>query len=368
MTLPSALDHLLATHRPPPTAPIVDEVWDLLAATARGGKHLRGTTLIRAHHALGGAAPEAAMTLAAATEILHAGLLVQDDVLDHDLVRRGQPNLAALAARSASAAGSGTPSASAWADAAGVLAGDLALGVAYTETALLPVPGAQRSAVVQLLARTLRETITGELGDLALQYRLVDDSPATRTAVARAKTARYTFAWPLLAGAILANAPTPVLDALEDAADDLGLAYQLADDLGGTFAAGVPSDLRERKQTLLMAEGIRLDPRGSPASLGGSGRAAELDAAEAREIQGWLHRSGAVDATARRARAALTTVRRRAADTAGAAVVVRQLADRLEAMLDGTLDTVAARAAEVDEAATVDAPPAEAATVGGPPH
>src|SRR5438128_1739928 len=76
--------------------------------------------------------------------------------------------------------------------------------------------------------------------------------------VQRLKTGSYTFELPLLLGAILANAHAHVFDALSAYARPLGQAFQIADDLLGTFGSpeetgkSHASDLREGKRTLLV--------------------------------------------------------------------------------------------------------------------
>lgn len=76
--------------------------------------------------------------------------------------------------------------------------------------------------------------------------------------VAHDKTAAYSFEAPLLAGAALAGASAPARAAFGAAAGDLGLAFQLVDDLIGTFgtrrqAGRAPgADLREAKRTPLI--------------------------------------------------------------------------------------------------------------------
>ena len=73
------------------------------------------------------------------------------------------------------------------------------------------------------------------------------------------KTAYYTFIAPLQSGAIAAGAPEPTLECLYDYGKHMGLAFQAADDVLGTFGAQKQSgkstqdDIREGKITLLAA-------------------------------------------------------------------------------------------------------------------
>ena len=70
------------------------ELWDALAAATDGGKRFRPLMVITAYDALGGDDHEAAANVGAAFELLHTALIVHDDVIDRDFVRRGGPNVA----------------------------------------------------------------------------------------------------------------------------------------------------------------------------------------------------------------------------------------------------------------------------------
>src|SRR5690606_25215886 len=59
-----------------------------------GGKRMRPRLVLLAHDAYSEASNEAIIATAAAWELLHACLLVHDDIIDRDFVRHGQPNIA----------------------------------------------------------------------------------------------------------------------------------------------------------------------------------------------------------------------------------------------------------------------------------
>jgi geranylgeranyl diphosphate synthase type II len=75
----------------------------------------------------------------------------------------------------------------------------------------------------------------------------------------RLKTAVYSFECPLQAGAVLAGAPEPVVVALGVFGREVGIAYQIVDDLLGVFGLEAETgkttigDLREGKRTVLIA-------------------------------------------------------------------------------------------------------------------
>ena len=95
--------------------------------------------------------------------------------------------------------------------------------------------------------------------------QLLDVLKASETEkVHQLKTAGYTVAGPLCLGATLGGASSDLLDALRRFAQPLGVAFQLRDDLLGTFGAaletgkGVGSDLRAGKRTMLVTLAERL--------------------------------------------------------------------------------------------------------------
>ena len=129
--------------------------------------------------------------------------------------------------------------------------------------------------------------------------------------VQRLKTGSYTFELPLRLGALLAGAAPQVLAALTGYALPLGQAFQIADDLLGSFgdpaATGKTnaSDLREGKRTLLVARALEMASAEDAARLrAGLGRP-DADPDELREI---LRRSGAADAARRSLTKASNTV------------------------------------------------------------
>lgn len=79
----------------------------------------------------------------------------------------------------------------------------------------------------------------------------------------RLKTATYTFEAPLRAGALLAGASPDTAGHLAHAGSQMGVAYQVVDDILGTFGdpeltgKSAEADLREGKATVLTAHGAR---------------------------------------------------------------------------------------------------------------
>jgi geranylgeranyl diphosphate synthase type I len=106
------------------------------------------------------------------------------------------------------------------------------------------------------------EVLAGQFLDVLAQAE-GDESAATALAVARMKTAAYTVERPLHLGAALAGADARTVSAVRRFGADIGVAFQLRDDIlgvyGDTQATGKPAgdDLREGKRTLLVALGMQ---------------------------------------------------------------------------------------------------------------
>jgi geranylgeranyl diphosphate synthase, type I len=255
-------------------APGLDAISDLLA----GGKRLRpafcywgwraaggGAPAARSDHAdhagpAGAAGEEHILIAAAALELLHAGALVHDDVMDGSATRRGQP---AVHRRFAAhhAAGGWRGSADSFGTGAAILLGDLLLGWSgeLLRASGLPAAALRRGQPVLDAMRT--EMIAGQYLDL-LGQAAGTGTVASALRVVRYKSAKYTVEGPLLLGAALAG-PAGTASRLAAACSaygiPLGVAFQLRDDVLGVFGdpaeTGKPvtDDLREGKRTVLVA-------------------------------------------------------------------------------------------------------------------
>ena len=241
----------------------------------RGGKRLRGALVLLGHQA-GGGDGESAFDASIGVELLHAYLLIHDDFMDRDTERRGGRTLH-VALGGDHLAGS-----------LAILLGSLCQAWAYE---LIGERGAR------IVTRTLEEVTLGQMADLRAPRQAALDAAGVLE-VQRLKTGSYTFELPLLLGAILADAHSHVFDALSAYARPLGQAFQIADDLLGTFGSpdetgkSDAGDLREGKRTLLIARALEMaSPADAAALRAGLGDAA-ADVARLRDI---IRRSGAAD-------------------------------------------------------------------------
>jgi geranylgeranyl diphosphate synthase type I len=226
----------------------------LRALAMRGGKRFRPVLIAAAYEACGGrgeradagALSESVVLAGVAIELLQAYLLIHDDWMDGDDVRRGGPSVHAML-RSAYA---DVPAG----DAAAILAGDYASALAQEALLTMPLAAERVVEAGRAFANVQRQVIAGQLLDMR------GAAPDAVESMHDLKTGSYTVRGPLAIGAILAGATADQRTALERFAAPLGVAFQLRDDLLGTFgdprATGKPAgnDLRRGKRTALVAE------------------------------------------------------------------------------------------------------------------
>jgi geranylgeranyl diphosphate synthase type II len=293
-------------------------LWQTLGNQFGGGKNMRPSLTLAAYAGLGGEDDNAILPVAAAMEMLHIAMLVHDDVLDHDEVRRGRLNVAGT--RRAELANSRlSPSqVDDHVMAAALLGGDLALASAYDLISRAPLPAHHRLACLDLITRAIRTTVAGELLDM--YGDLIDPADASSLLVAELKTATYSCVVPLRAGAQLAGADPTMVTHMERLGASLGLSFQLVDDDLGVFGdpavtgKSVLSDLRAGKRTELLRLGFHTADDAGRAILRASVGNPELDEEGAAAVRQILVECGARDRALKVARQHARIARRIASE------------------------------------------------------
>jgi geranylgeranyl diphosphate synthase type I len=221
---------------------------ELKRVIAAGGKRLRPSFCYWGFRAGGGRPCEEIVRAAASLELLHTFAIVHDDIMDDSDERRGESTLHVRR-------GLGFA----------ILAGDLALVLADD---LFFSAGFEAETTVRAFGSyslMRQEVIAGQHLDVAAAQEIpISVDRARRIAVL--KSGRYSIEKPLLIGARLAGASDDLVAQLTRFGDPLGEAFQLRDDLLGTFGSReqigkpVDSDIREGKRNVLFAEALaRLD-------------------------------------------------------------------------------------------------------------
>ncbi len=209
-----------------------------------GGKRLRPALVLAACRAVGGSDHACAPALAA-VEVLHTYTLVHDDLpaMDDDDLRRGRPTCH-----------------KAYDEATAILVGDALQTLAFETVAEL---GAE---AVKVLARASgsRGVVGGQQDDLDAEGAVIDASPACRARlerIHRGKTAALIRASCAL-GAIAGGATAAQRAALERFGEDIGLAFQIADDVldatadAATLGKTPGKDAAQGKLTYVAVHGL----------------------------------------------------------------------------------------------------------------
>ncbi|GAA4854548.1 family 2 encapsulin nanocompartment cargo protein polyprenyl transferase [Kitasatospora terrestris] len=210
------------------------------------GKAFRPAMVLAAARALGGW-PVEAVRAATAVELVHNFTLLHDDVIDRDQTRRHRPTAWRVF---------GTTGA--------ILVGDAMHSLALRVLAEDPHPAAP--AAVRRIADCVVELCAGQQADCAFEQR-ADVSLAECLAMAEAKTGALLGCASALGG-LYAGASTAAADALDAFGREIGLAFQLIDDLIGIWGdpavTGKPvgADLAARKKSLPVVFALR---SGTPA-------------------------------------------------------------------------------------------------------
>ncbi|MFY9809321.1 MAG: polyprenyl synthetase family protein [Pseudonocardiaceae bacterium] len=199
-----------------------------------GGKAVRPALATLSAQAVGAPA-RAGVPGAVAVELVHNFSLVHDDVMDGDTERRHRPTVWAV-----------------WGTTSAILTGDALLALALE--VLLDSSSPHRAAAARLLAEATRHLVRGQVQDVAFEQRC-DVTLEECLEMVSGKTGALLSASAAI-GAVLAGAPADVVSALSTFGAQLGIAFQLVDDLLGIWGdptitgKSVFSDLRSRKKTL----------------------------------------------------------------------------------------------------------------------
>ncbi|MCL6522110.1 MAG: polyprenyl synthetase family protein [Firmicutes bacterium] len=272
----------------------------------KGGKRLRPLLVLLTGRLLG-AEPERLVPAAAAVEILHTATLVHDDTIDRAALRRGVETVNAR-----------------WGDAVAVLVGDFLFARSF-----LLFARTGRNEVVQRMADVVNVMSVGEIDQ---QRQAFDPSVGEAAYLERIgrKTAEFIAACCGL-GARLADASPGQVEAAERFGREIGLGYQMVDDLldlgAGGQALGKPvgSDLREGLLTLPVLWALRHSPHA--AEIRRLIESRRLGEREVEQVRRWVEASGGLEEARRRAEE--HTLRARQALAELPAGACREALDRL---------------------------------------
>lgn len=222
-----------------------------------GGKCIRAYICNLFYRAFGGTNEGENLIFSAAFELYESSVLMHDDIIDRSPLRRGKPS--AFVALGGGHAGLSRA----------LCFGDIGIltAASLAETALLPDFYDKNrdlndySSVLHaasILKKIFLTTVSGELKDVDLSYEeRFDVSDVLETY--REKTAYYTVSGPAVTGAVLAGANEEIIANISELAINLGIAFQIKDDILGIFSNSEQigksnvTDITEGKKSLLLA-------------------------------------------------------------------------------------------------------------------
>ena len=235
----------------------VDAIKAIRKFTLAGGKRLRPALLYYAYLAAGGTKKKVVKQASLSIELIHAFLLIHDDIMDNDDKRHGIDTIHKKYEKIARRYFPGKDSKH-FGQSLGIVVGDLCYSMANK---ILFRANFKPEIILSALTRlqdVVYEVIPGQIRDVKLGYK----GNATEKEILKvqeAKTAYYTFNAPIELGYILAeNKSSKDLVNFKKYSLAMGKAFQIRDDILGIFGhektLGKPvgSDIIEGKQTLLV--------------------------------------------------------------------------------------------------------------------
>lgn len=247
----------------------------------RPAKRLRASFVYYAYALGNNVVDERTYKAAMAVELVHTALLMHDDFMDQDDVRRGKPTTHKYFEDGDVHYG----------EAMAVDVGDAVLLLGYQ---LLNDSGYEPEKVIlaeRQLLRGVVNTAYGQAYDIGLgKYKNWGEEDVI--VLHRAKTAIYTYKNPLFIGAMLAGLEGEVFDVLDEYSMNGGVAFQLQDDVLGVYGdtektgKSANSDLLQGKVTLLILKALEMgtdEQKGAVKKVWGKRRANAGDIEEAKK-------------------------------------------------------------------------------------
>jgi geranylgeranyl diphosphate synthase type II len=206
-----------------------------------GGKRLRPVLLLLSYNIFSESVQEA-IPAAIAIEVFHNFTLLHDDIMDKAEMRRNMPTVHKKFSENSA-----------------ILSGDAMAFLSYQY--LLECNSVRLTEVLELFTKTAIEVCEGQQFDMEFESRL-NVSESEYLEMIRLKTA-VLLGCGLKAGALLANANSAVANQLYEFGINLGLAFQLQDDLldsfgnQQTFGKKIGGDILANKKTFLLINALQ---------------------------------------------------------------------------------------------------------------
>lgn len=228
---------------------------DRIFEHAKRGKMVRGCLFLEVLSGLGVEIESGHLDVAVAIELYHTGLLIHDDIMDNDRIRRGVPSVFASYEQDARDASLKNPYHFGISQAIGV--GDVAFFLANNLVISAQLNNSELSQKISsYLSQELIKVGFAQMDDVfsGATSEIISTERVMRTY--RYKTARYTLTMPIVAAILFSKKYISEISQIEATTEALGILFQIKDDELGIFGSEIEtgktvgSDIRERKQTI----------------------------------------------------------------------------------------------------------------------
>jgi len=228
-------------------SPELNKLFSEFINSSRDGKRIRGALVLLGYQIGGGKDNDKIIDGAVAFEIFQTSILAQDDIIDKSLLRRGKPSLYKALGGDARAI------------AQSLCLSDLGFFTAIRLINNLEIQSSLKIKATNLFIQTITQTVLGEMLDIETPFLERDFQDSDALKISLLKTARYTISGPLMLGALLAGGEVERLKKLQIFGDNLGIAFQIQDDILGIFGdekitgKSSTADIKECKASLLIS-------------------------------------------------------------------------------------------------------------------
>ncbi len=218
------------------------------------GKMIRGNLVVMTYEAFKNKIPREVIQAGLAIELVHTSLLIHDDIMDSDFLRRGektifyQYKLLGERERFSHPVHFG--------EAMGICVGDIAFFLAYEILSQIQINPLAKQRLLSLFSSELIKVGLAQMQDVYFSITKKQVKERDVLSLYQHKTARYTFSLPMMMGALLANQSKSMIDPLAKIGEYIGIIFQIKDDelglMGMETEIGKPvgSDIKEEKKTL----------------------------------------------------------------------------------------------------------------------
>ena len=228
-------------------SPLLTPLFEHFIEVNKNGKRLRALLLKLGYQMSGGKDTKSLLKPMLAVEIFHAAILAHDDIIDQSPLRRGRATMHHAMGNDHHAVSQT------------IVLADYGFFLANKLIAESQFDNSQKNQAFQIFNQIVLDTAIGEIIDVEIPFQKKIVTKKDADIIALYKTARYTFTGPLQMGAVLAGADQAEIKKIQQFGDNLGIAFQIQDDILGVFGQvdqtgkSNISDLEEGKATILAA-------------------------------------------------------------------------------------------------------------------